>query len=387
MKVGIVNIGQAGGKVADELLEYENRIGNGFISDVIAVNTAKADLFGLEHVPLEKRILIGQSRVKGHGAGANNELGAQIAQEDLEEVMSAVSDFPISNIDAFLVMAGLGGGSGGGGAPVVARELKRRYEEPVYGFGILPSRGEGGLYHLNAARSFRTFVEQVDNLILFDNEGWRRGGNESLKTGYDYINREIATRLGVLLTAGETASTTPESVVDSSEIINTLAGGDISSLGYATSSLARAHRGLLERFSSKPKFEPEDTINQIVATVRQAALGRLTLPCELDGTRRGLVIVAGPPDALNRRGIERSISWLEEQTGTKEIRGGDYPLSGENDIAVLIVLSGISDSPRLQELQRVAIETQRNVKQIQEDGPEAFEELIWGGGDELDPLF
>jgi cell division GTPase FtsZ len=387
MKIGIINVGQAGGKVADELLEYENRVDVDFISDVIAVNTAKADLIGLEHVPLEKRILIGQSRVKGHGAGANNELGAQIAQEDLEEVMSAVSDFPINNVDAFLVIAGLGGGSGGGGAPVIARELKRRYEEPVYGFGILPSRGEGGIYHLNAARSFRTFVKQVDNLILFDNEGWRRGGVESLQMGYDYINREIATRLGVLLTAGETASATPESVVDSSEVINTLAGGDISSLGYATSSLERAHRGLLERFSSNPKFDPEDTINQIVATVRQSALGRLTLPCELSGTRRGLLIVAGPPDALNRRGIERSVSWLEEQTGTKEIRGGDYPLPGENNIAALIVLSGISNSPRLLELQQMAIETQRNVEQIQKDAPDAFDELIWGGDDELEPLF
>lgn len=325
--------------------------------------------------------------MKGHGAGANNELGAQIAQEDLDEVMNAVSDFPIRDIDAFLVIAGLGGGSGGGGAPVIARELKRRYEEPVYGFGILPSRGEGGIYQLNAARSFRTLVDQVDNLILFDNEGWRRGGVESLQMGYEYINREIATRLGVLLTAGEATSPTPESVVDSSEVINTLAGGDISSIGYATSSLDRVHRGLLERFSSKPKFEPEDTINQIAATVRQAALGRLTLSCELGGTQRGLVIVAGPPDALNRRGIERSISWLEEQTGTKEIRGGDYPLPREDDIAALIVLSGISDSPRLQELRQMAIETQQNVKQIQEDTPDAFDKLIWSGDDELEPLF
>lgn len=387
MKIGIISVGQAGGKITQALIQYEHKANVDFISATIAVNTAKADLLGLDHIPLEHRILIGQSRVKGHGAGADNELGAQIAQEDIDEVMSAVAEFPTSEIDAFLVIAALGGGTGSGGAPVIAHEVGRRYAEPVYGLGILPSREEGGIYQLNAARSFKTFIEEVDNLILFDNEAWRHAGGESLQMGYDYINKEIATRMGVLFTAGEATTPTPESVVDASEVINTLASGGVTSIGYATSKITRSRRGVLEQLSLKPTFEATDTINQITTTVRQAALGRLTLPCELGGTQRALVIVAGPPDALSRRGVERAISWLEEQTETREIRGGDYPIPDEDEIAALVLLSGVSEVPRLEELQRMAIETQRNVEQIREHAPDAFDELVWGGGDELEPLF
>ena len=62
--------------------------------------------------------------------------------------------------------AGLGGGTGSGGAPVIARRLKKLYVEPVYGLGILPARDEGGLYSLNAARSLMTFVKEVFNHFL-----------------------------------------------------------------------------------------------------------------------------------------------------------------------------------------------------------------------------
>jgi cell division GTPase FtsZ len=57
------------------------------------------------------------------------------------------------------------------------------YEEPVYGPGILPDGEEGGIYHLNAARSFVTFIEEVDNLLLFDNAAWRMGG-QIVRTSY-----------------------------------------------------------------------------------------------------------------------------------------------------------------------------------------------------------
>lgn len=387
MNIAVVGMGQAGGKITQALLDYESRTREDFISGAIAVNSAETDLLGLDRVPLDRRVLIGQTRVKGHGAGADNELGTEIAQEDGEEVMDAVAEFPTSEIDAFVVVAGLGGGTGSGGAPVVAHELKRRYTEPVYGLGALPSRDEGGIYQLNAARSLRTFVREVDNLVLFDNDAVRQSQDASLSRAYADINREIALRFGVLCTAGEARSPSPESVVDASEILNTLGCGGVSSIGYASSPLERAHRGLLGRYSSKSRFENTDTIHQVMTTVRQAALGRLSLPCELAKTQRALVVVAGPPEVLSRRGIERARAWLEEQTGSREIRGGDYPLPDEDRLAGLVVLSGIADVPRLQELRQLGVETQQNLDEIQRQAPDAFESLVGSGDDELQPLF
>ncbi|RLM57626.1 cell division protein [Halobellus sp. Atlit-31R] len=381
----MLGVGQAGGKVADAILGYEAASGVDFVTDAVAINSAKADLLGLERIPVSRRVLVGQSRVKGHGCGADNELGVTVAEESLDEIRGAVDELPVHDVDAFLIAAGLGGGTGSGAAPVIARELSRLYTEPIYGLGVLPGSDEGGIYTLNAARSFQTFVREVDNLLVFDNDTWRRSG-ESLHGGYAAINEEIARRLGVLLGAGEVSSApVPESVVDASEIINTLAGGGVTTIGYANSRLERAPRGLFGRRETTPN--DSDVVNRITASVRQATLGNLTLPANVGSTERALVVVSGPPKYLNRRGIEEARRWLESETGTMEVRGGDYPIPESSYVATLVVLAGVTDVPRIRELRQVARETQQNLEARAAERPDALRDLVWGDDGGLDPLF
>jgi cell division GTPase FtsZ len=385
MKLVLVGVGQAGGNVMEAIVAYDRRAEVGIVEDAVAVNTARADLVGLETTPLDRRVLIGSARLRGHGAGADNELGAAVAAEDLGEVMRAVEDAAVHEVDAFLVIAGLGGGTGSGGAPVVARELRRRHAEPVYGLGILPGRTEGSIHALNAARSFVTFVEQVDDLLLFDNDAWREGG----ETGYERLNEEIARRLGVLFSAGEVreGQAVGESVVDASEIINTLGNGGVSTVGYAATAVDRPKQRLFTR--KRPAPDVGDSTNRVLTTVRRAALGRLMLSCELAGVERALLVVAGPPEYLDRRGIERARRWLEEQTGSMEVRGGDYPLDS-NYVAAVVLLSGVSNVPRIEELKDVAVETQRRMREIEAEAPDGLRDLTWSGDgdeDDLDPLF
>ncbi|WP_186310954.1 tubulin/FtsZ family protein [Halorubrum depositum] len=392
MKLAMIGFGQAGGKVVDKFLEYDKRTGSEIVRAAAAVNTAKADLMGLEHVAEDQRVLIGQSRVKGHGVGADNELGAEIAEEDIDEVQGAIDSIPVHEVDAFLVVAGLGGGTGSGGAPVLAKHLKRIYTEPVYGLGILPGSDEGGIYTLNAARSFQTFVREVDNLMVFDNDAWRKTG-ESVQGGYEEINEEIVRRFGILFGAGEIqqGQEVAESVVDSSEIINTLAGGGVSTVGYAEEEVEeRSSGGLLSRLrddNGEDQLDSAHTTNRITSLVRKAALGRLTLPCEIEGAERALLVLAGPPEYLNRKGIERGRKWLEEQTGSMEVRGGDYPYRGAGFVATVILLAGVTNVPRIKELQQVAIEAQDNLDEIREESDENLDELVSDDSDELESLF
>ncbi len=390
MKLAMIGFGQAGGKIVDKFLEYDARTGSGIVQAAIAVNTARADLMGLQNVPQESRVLIGQARVKGHGVGADNELGAEITEEDIDEVQGAIDNVPVHEIDAFLIVAGLGGGTGSGGSPVLAKHLKRIYTEPVYGLGVLPGSDEGGIYTLNAARSFQTFVREVDNLLVFDNDAWRKTG-ESVEGGYAEINDEIVRRFGVMFGAGEVGlgDDVAESVVDSSEIINTLAGGGVSTVGYDAETVEEYNSGgLLSRFKSNNKddMQTANTTNRITSLVRKAALGRLTLPCEIEGAERALLVVSGPPEHLNRKGIERGRKWLEEQTGSMEVRGGDYPVH-EPNVAAAVLLSGVHNVPRIKELQQVAIEAQENIDEIQKESEENLESLVEDNEDELDPLF
>ena len=394
MQLAMIGFGQAGGKIVDKFLEYDQKTESGIVRSAVAVNTAKADLMGLERVPEDNRVLIGQARVKGHGVGADNELGAEIAEEDIDEVQGAIDSIPVHEVDAFLVIAGLGGGTGSGGAPVIAKHLKRIYTEPVYGLGILPGSDEGGIYTLNAARSFQTFVREVDNLMVFDNDAWRKTG-ESVQGGYDQINDEIVKRFGILFGAGEVeqGGEVAESVVDSSEIINTLSGGGVSTVGYAREEVENTGGnggGLLSRLTGGEEEEELDTAhttNRITSLVRKAALGRLTLPCEIEGTERALLVMAGPPRYLNRKGIERGRKWLEEQTGSMEVRGGDYPVRGANFVASVILLSGVNNVPRIKELQQVANEAQENIEDIQQESDDNLDELVNDDDDELESLF
>ncbi|ELY82194.1 tubulin/FtsZ family protein [Natrinema pallidum] len=386
MKLALIGFGQAGGKVVDEFLAFDDAIDGGFVESAIAINSATTDLKGLDRVSVENRVLIGQARVKGHGVGADNELGAEIAEANIDELQGAIDRIPVHEIDAFLVVAGMGGGTGSGGAPVLAKHLQRVYTQPVYGLGILPGTDEGGIYTLNAARSFRTFVDQVDNLLVFDNDAWRSAG-ESVEGGYDRINREIVERFGLLFAAGEVreGDHVAESVVDSSEIINTLSNSGVSTVGYASETV-EIDDGLLSSLTADDEFDEGSATNRLTSLVRKATLGRLTLPCDVASADRGLVVASGPPSYLNRKGVERGRQWLEDETGSMEIRGADYPITVRDEVGTIVLLSGVTDVPRIDQLQEVAIEAQETTADVRATADEDFASLM-DTGDELDALF
>ena len=338
MKTLLIGVGQAGGKLTRELVDYDDRMGFGAVRGAVGINTAAADLRDL---PFET-VLVGQDRVNGQGVGGDNELGAEVMEADTREVLGTLEGRITAGIESVFVVAGLGGGTGSGGAPVLARELSRVYDVPVYGLGILPGRDEGSIYQVNAGRSLKTFAREADALVLADNDAFRSAG-ESITEGFDAINREIAKRAGLLLAAGESVEGVGESVVDSSEIINTLRGGGIAALGYAAAEAAP---------------DAEENINTVMSTARRAVLTGSSLPDATDADA-ALLIVAGDPDAVPRKGVERARKWVEEETGSLQVRGGDFPLSSDR-LATIVLLGGVERSERLQSFMDRASEARQS---------------------------
>jgi cell division GTPase FtsZ len=327
MKVVLIGVGQAGGKITQSLAEFDYEMGFEAVRGALAVNTARADLQNLDI----DTTLIGQDRVKGHGVGGDNELGAQVMQENAAEVLDDLDGRLTSEAEAVVVVAGLGGGTGSGGAPMLTRELKRIYDIPVYVLGVLPGRDEGGIYQANAGRSLKTSVREADSLLLVDNDAWR-GSGDSVAAGYERINDAISQRVGLLLASGEAVEGVGESVVDSSEIINTLRGGGIASLGYASATASE---------------DPAENVNVVTSVTRKALLSSMSLPNAVEA-EKALLVVAGDPERLSRKGVERARRWVEDETGSMEVRGGDFPLASSK-IAALVVLSGVERSPRIDE--------------------------------------
>ncbi|MDD3406870.1 MAG: tubulin/FtsZ family protein [Methanomicrobium sp.] len=389
MRVFFIGFGQAGGKIVDMFIEQDKKAPVRSFRG-IAVNTARTDLMGLKHIELRDRILIGQTVVKGHGVGTDNVTGAKITADEIDSIINTIDTRGTHDIDAFVVCAGLGGGTGSGGSPVLCRHLKRIYREPVYALGILPAPEEGRLYSYNAARSLSTLVNEADNTFIFDNSAWKNEG-ESVRSAYERLNNEIVRRFGVLFRAGEVGKTgVGEMVVDSSEIINTLRGGGVSSVGYAISEKVtesvKNKKGFLGGFSVKKKENTEEVLTgedksaKIIGLVRRAMLGRLTLPCDYTTAERALVLIAGPPDEMDRKGVEKSKSWVEENIAGVEVRGGDYPTESSK-IAAVVILASIGDAPRIRELLEIAKETKEDVIKSKERRVTMFD------NEEIDPLF
>ncbi|RLI85130.1 MAG: cell division protein [Archaeoglobales archaeon] len=384
MKFFTIGFGQAGGKILDLFLEREHASGSKIKIKSLAVNTARTDLMGLRYVPKECKLLIGQTVVKGHGVGTDNKLGAKITQDEIDTILNAIDKIGTHDIDAFLIITGLGGGTGSGGSPVLAKFLSEMYPEPVYTVGILPAPEEGKLYSLNAARSLVTLLKHVDNLILVDNGAWKFEGM-SLRESFAKINEEIVKRLSILARAGEPVDKelVGEMVVDSSEVINTLRGGGISSIGYATTLVEEKKGFSFFRKKREDDFSENDRATKISTLVRRAALGRLTIPCNMRTAERALILVAGPPEHLDRKGLEKAKLWLEEQIAGVEVRAGDYPTRRTRYVAALVVLANVTDVPRVKQLQRLAAEAKEEIDSIEKERIERTIELF---DEDIEPL-
>ena len=326
--------------------------------DALAVNTAAADL---DPLPLDT-VLVGQSRVSGHGVGGDNELGAEVMDEDATEVLDALSSKVTAEAEALFVVAGLGGGTGSGGAPVLVRDLSRVYDVPVYAIGILPGRDEGTMYQVNAGRSLKTLVREADATLLLDNDAWRSAG-ESVESGYAAVNESMARRVGLLLAAGESVEGVAESVVDTSEVINTLRAGGMAAVGFASAPAAE---------------DAEENVTTVTSAVRSAVMTGMSLPNATDADA-ALVAVAGDPDRISRKGAEKARKWLQEETGSMQVRGGDFPLDSDR-IAALVLLGGVERSRRVEAFLERARQAVRDEAEERVDPASAFD------NDDLDDL-
>lgn len=125
---------------------------------------ANTDSQALRNVEARSVIQLGGAVTKGLGAGANPDVGRQAAMEDRERIAEAMA-----GADMVFITAGMGGGTGTGGAPVVAEVAKE--------LGILtvavvtkPFPFEGKKRTSIAEQGLTQLAESVDSLITIPNE-------------------------------------------------------------------------------------------------------------------------------------------------------------------------------------------------------------------------
>ena len=366
MQLIVCGLGGAGCRIADALAAADDRGSRSAVVDTVALDSDQQSLADLETIPEDNRHLYGTLEASGRGFDGHRDRGRAAAEEELTELFRAVDDLTTSRGDAFLLCTSLAGASGAPLLPQLAAELREVYTEPIYGVGVLPETDNTDTDDqqrrvANAGAAVDPLLAATDTLFAFDNALWTKTAESAAEPEVRArLNEALATRLGALFEAGETdhSGRVAESVVDASEVINTLSGGGIATIGYATQAIERPteSRFGLGLFTTEVDIEETTAIKAIETTVRRAVNGKLTVDIDRSSVERGLLVTGGPPEWLNRRAIADARSWLAQETGSVEIRGGDLPTPDTDEILALAVLAGIEDCQRLAELRAAADE-------------------------------
>ncbi len=129
--------------------------------EFIAINTDKQ---ALNYSAATVKIQVGEKLTKGQGAGSNPEIGRKAAEESREEIAKA-----LEGTNMVFITAGMGGGTGTGGAPVVA-QIAREMGILTVGVVTRPFNFEGKKRIEQALGGIEALRENVDSLVIIPNE-------------------------------------------------------------------------------------------------------------------------------------------------------------------------------------------------------------------------
>ncbi len=154
--IKVIGVGGGGGNAVQHMLT-SNIEGVEFVC-------ANTDAQALEKIGTKMNLQLGNDVTKGLGAGANPEIGREAALEDRDRIREIVS-----GADMVFITAGMGGGTGTGGAPVVA-EIAREMGVLTVAVVTKPFPFEGRKRMMIAEKGIKELEEHVDSLITIPNE-------------------------------------------------------------------------------------------------------------------------------------------------------------------------------------------------------------------------
>jgi cell division protein FtsZ len=155
-RLKVIGVGGCGGNAVNTMIEQG--------LDGVDFLTANTDSQALCRSGAAVKVQLGACLTKGLGAGANPEVGRNAAIESKEQIMEA-----LAGADMVFVTAGMGGGTGTGGAPVVA-EAARETGALVVAVVTKPFSFEGSKKMKQADEGLERLKDAVDTVITIPNQ-------------------------------------------------------------------------------------------------------------------------------------------------------------------------------------------------------------------------
>ncbi len=155
-RIKVIGVGGGGGNAVNRMIAAN--------VEGVEFMVANTDLQALEMSRAPLKIQLGAKLTKGLGAGANPDVGRAAALEDMDKIVEA-----LEGADMVFVTAGLGGGTGTGGAPIVA-SLARELGALTVAVVTKPFAFEGRRRMTQAEYGLAELSQAVDTVICIPNE-------------------------------------------------------------------------------------------------------------------------------------------------------------------------------------------------------------------------
>ncbi len=219
--IKVVGVGGGGGNAVNHM--YSLGIDD---VDFILCNT---DMKALSQSPVPTKVQLGPNLTQGLGAGAKPDVGREASCESLEEIKKAFGE----NTQMVFVTAGMGGGTGTGGAPIVAKLAKESGALTV-GIVTTPFSYEGRKRKLYAEEGIKELQENVDTLLVISNDKVRQHfGNVAISEAFAKADDILATAAKCIT---DVISSKGHIVVDFADVCTVMRDGGSAILGSASAS-------------------------------------------------------------------------------------------------------------------------------------------------------
>ncbi len=239
----VIGIGGGGSNAVNHMFN-QNIDGVNFIicnTDAQAITTSK--------VP--NKVQLGPHLTQGLGAGANPNIGREATEESLEEIKKILE----VNTKMAFITAGMGGGTGTGGAPIIAKICK---DLGILTVGIVttPFAYEGKKRIAQAEEGINKLKDHVDTLLVISNDKLRHQfGNLTMKAAFAKADNVLATAAKCIT---DVINSTGQINVDFADVCTVMRNGGVAILGSAECEGENRAQKAIEQALNSPLLNDND---------------------------------------------------------------------------------------------------------------------------------
>ena len=307
--IKVIGVGGGGGNAVNHM--YHQGIRD---VDFMVCNT---DSQALLNSPVPFKVQLGSSLTEGRGAGNKPETGREAAIENIEDVKLLLG----TNTKMVFITAGMGGGTGTGGAPVIAQAAK---ELGILTVGIvtIPFRNEGRRRIKQAVDGIAAMETHVDSLLVINNERIRE------MYGDFKISDAFAKADNILATAAKGIAeiiTVPGYInVDFADVETVMRNSGVALMGTGIAS----------------------GVNRAIIAVEEALNSPLLNNNDILGARNILLNITSGSEEITMDEIGEITDFIQEKAGNSAdlIWGNGVDESLGDKISVTIIATGFSTS-------------------------------------------